>query len=273
MQPNYADLISLVRQAGAAVLEIYNRSDYTVVEKEDESPLTEADLAANEILVHGLPNLTSSPLPIISEEAHLPSIEERAEWQRFWLIDPIDGTKEFIERSGDFTINVALIENGEPVFGMIYVPVTGECFYGGDGKAFLKIGEEPAISLKASSVLQRIREKEAIRIMSSKRHGAEEVSRLCENLQEKLAPVQKVAVGSSLKLAYVAAGKGELYPRFGNVSEWDIAAGHAILKAVGGDILNMQYESINYQPKPQLIVPGFYAVGDRSFDWRPFLLT
>lgn len=273
MQPNYADLIALVRRAGDAVLEIYNRSDYTVIEKADETPLTEADLAANEIIMHGLPKLTSTHIPIISEEAKLPDLEERTNWDRFWLIDPIDGTKEFIERSGDFTINIALIEQGEPVFGLIYVPTTDECFYGGDGKAFLKIGDEPAVSLKTSSVLKRIRQKENLRIMSSKRHGADEVSRLCESLQERLAPIQKVAIGSSLKLAYIASGRGELYPRFGNVSEWDIAAGHAIIKAVGGDILNMQYESINYHPKPQLIVPGFYAVGDTSFDWRPFLMT
>lgn len=273
MQPKYAEVIALARQVSEAVLEIYNRSDYTVVEKADESPLTEADLAANEILTHGLRQLTSTPLPIISEESQLPDLEERAQWPRFWLIDPIDGTREFIDRSGDFTINIALIEEGEPVFGLIYVPVSGECYYGGEGKAFLKMGDEPAVKLKPSSVLKRIRDKQTLRIMSSKRHGTEDVSRLCENLQEKLADVQKVAVGSSLKLAYVAAGKGELYPRFGNVSEWDIAAGHAILKAVGGDVLSMQYESVHYRPKPQLIVPGFYAVGDTSFDWRPFLLT
>jgi len=273
MQPNYADVIALARKAGAAVLEIYHRSDYTVVEKSDTSPLTEADLAANEILVHGLQHLTSPSIPIISEELELPNLEERKTWDRFWLIDPIDGTREFIERSGDFTINLALIEQGQPVFGLIYAPVTDECFYGGDGKAFVKIGNEPAVKLKPTSVLKRLREQQNLRILSSKRHGTEEVSRLSENLGERLGNVQKVAVGSSLKLAYVAAGQGELYPRFGNVSEWDIAAGHAILKAVGGDILNRQFEPIHYRPKPQLIVPGFYAVGDTSFDWRPFLLT
>lgn len=271
MQPNYADLIALARQAGEAVLNIYHRSDYTVVEKSDESPLTEADLAANEILIHGLKAIQD--IPVISEEGELPSFEIRDQWSRFWLIDPIDGTKEFIERSGDFTINIALIEQGEPEFGLVYAPITGECFYGGDGKAFLKVKDQPAYAIKPSSVLQRIRTQEDLRILSSKRHGVDQVTRLCENLEEKLAPVQKVAVGSSLKLAYIASGRAELYPRFGNVSEWDIAAGHALIKAVGGDLLNAQYEPINYKAKPQSIVPGFYAVGDTSFDWRPFLLT
>lgn len=271
MQPNYADLIALARKAGKAVLDIYSRSDYTIVEKSDTSPLTEADLAANEILLHGLKSI--GDFPIISEEQPLADLEERKTWERFWLVDPIDGTREFIERSGDFTINIALIEDNKPVFGLIYVPVTDECFYGGDGKAFLKQGEEPATSLKPSSVLQRIRDQETLRIVSSKRHSTDQEARLADNLHEKLAPVQKIAVGSSLKLAYLAAGKADLYPRFGNVSEWDIAAGHAILKAVGGDIMDMQYEPMNYHPKPQLVVPGFYAIADTSFDWRPFLLT
>ena len=139
MQPNYADVIELAKTAGDAILAIYNRSDFTtVVEKDDQSPLTEADLAANQILCKGLPSIID--VPVISEETTLPDQETRAQWERFWLVDPLDGTKEFIDRNGEFTVNIALIENGEPIFGLIYIPVTGECFYGGDDKAFRKNG-------------------------------------------------------------------------------------------------------------------------------------
>lgn len=271
MQPNYAAVIELARTAGAAILEIYNRSDYTVVEKADDSPLTEADLAAHHIINNGLSSIID--LPIISEEADIPTQEQRAQWQQFWLVDPLDGTKEFIDRQGEFTINIALIEEGQPVFGLIYAPVTDECFYGGDGKAFCKIGDEPAITIKASNPNVQIGEYDRIRVLGSKRHGTDTLHRLCDKLEHRVASVERIAVGSALKLAYLASGQGEVYPRFGNVSEWDIAAGHAILRCVGGDILSLQYESIKYGHKPSMIVPGFFALGQIDFDWRTLLLS
>jgi len=271
MQPNYAAIIELAKQAGDAILEIYNRSEYTVVEKEDESPLTEADLAAHHIIDAGLPGILD--VPIISEEAATPDKELRSQWKQFWLVDPLDGTKEFIDRHGEFTINIALIEEGEPVFGLIYAPVTDECFYGGDGKAFCKIGDEPAIPIKASNPNLQIGEHERIRVLGSKRHGTENFARLCEKLEQKVARVERVTVGSALKLGYLASGQAELYPRFGNVCEWDIAAGHAILRCVGGDILSLQYEHLTYGNKPTMIVPGFFAIGQVDFDWRTLLLS
>ncbi len=207
---------------------------------------------ANTILEAGLKDIID--IPVISEETELPEQEERAQWPRFWLIDPLDGTKEFIDRNGEFTVNIALIEQGEPVFGLIYVPVTDQCY----GKAFLKVGEEPASLLKTISPLKRIRERDSINLYASRRHATEQLVHLCNRLEEKLAQVQLVALGSSIKLAYLAAGQGDIYPRYGNVSEWDIAAGHAILRCVGGDILSKQYESFQY---------------GRDFDWRPLLLT
>ena len=271
MQPNYANLIQLARKAGEAILEIYNRGDFTVIEKHDASPLTQADITSNTILEEGLKQILD--IPVISEETQLPEQEERAQWPRFWLIDPLDGTKEFIDRNGEFTVNIALIEQGEPVFGLIYVPVSDHCYYGGDGKAFLKVGEEPASLLKTISPLKRIRENDSIHLYASRRHASEQLVPLCNRLEEKLAQVQLVALGSSLKLALLAAGEGDVYPRYGNVSEWDIAAGHAILRCVGGDILSKQYESIQYGRKPSMIVPGFFAVSYVDFDWRPLLLT
>ena len=271
MEPNYAAVIELARKAGAAILEIYNRSEYTVVEKSDESPLTEADLAAHHIINDGLPDILN--VPVISEEADIPAQAERANWSHFWLVDPLDGTKEFIDRHGEFTVNIALIENGLPVFGLIYAPVTDECFYGGNGKAYCKIGDEPAARLHASNPNEQIGELNQIRVFASKRHGTEALSRLCDKLEHKVASVKRIAVGSALKLAYLASGQGEVYPRFGNVSEWDIAAGHAILRCVGGDVLSLQYESIRYGHKPSMIVPGFFAVGQIDFDWRTLLLS
>jgi len=271
MQPNYAAVIELAKQAGVAILDIYNRSEYTVVEKADESPLTEADLAAHQIISQGLPSILD--VPVISEEADTPSQEQRAQWQQFWLVDPLDGTKEFIDRHGEFTVNIALIENGQPVFGLIYAPVTDECFYGGEGKAFCKIGDEPATVIRASNPNTQIGEFNRIRVLGSKRHGTQTLNRLCDKLEQKVASVELISVGSALKLAYLASGRGEVYPRFGNVSEWDIAAGHAILRCVGGDILSLQYEHIKYGHKPSMIVPGFFAVGQVEFDWRTLLLS
>ncbi|MFT5592229.1 MAG: 3'(2'), 5'-bisphosphate nucleotidase [Oceanicoccus sp.] len=271
MQPNYAAIIELARTAGAAILDIYNRSEYTIIEKADDSPLTEADLAAHHIINDGLPTILD--VPIISEEADIPEQTLRAHWKQFWLVDPLDGTKEFIDRHGEFTVNIALIENGEPVFGLIYAPVTDECFYGGNGKAFCKIGDGHAVRLHASNPNEQIGGLKQLRVFASKRHGTEALSRLCDRLEHRVASVQRIAVGSALKLAYLASGKGEVYPRFGNVSEWDIAAGHAILRCVGGDIVSLQYERIYYGHKPSMIVPGFFAVGQIDFDWRTLLLS
>ena len=270
MQPSYAEVIELARITSEAIMAIYDRSQYTIVEKHDTSPLTEADIAANEILQIGLKSIID--IPIISEEANTPDQEVRTQWPRFWLIDPLDGTKEFIDRNGEFTINIALIEQGEPTFGLIYVPVTGECFYGGDGKAFLKIGDEPAIGIKPCNPNSQIRENGVVRVLASRRHALEKMDELCVRLEDKLSSVQRINVGSALKLAFLASGQGDVYPRYGNVSEWDIAAGHAILRAVGGDILSRQYEPIVYGKGQSMIVPGFFAMGYIDFDWRPLLL-
>ena len=271
MQPNYAEVIALAKQAGTAILEIYQRSAYTVIEKQDTSPLTLADILSQNLLSTGLKDICD--IPIISEEANVPAQDVRAQWPRFWLIDPLDGTKEFIDRNGEFTINIALIEDGEPVFGLIYAPVSDECFYGGDGKAFLKVGHEPATLLKASRPNIQIYEQDSLRVLSSRRHATDQLGNLCKRLEEKIATVRRIPIGSALKLAYLANGQAELYPRFGNVSEWDIAAGHAILRCVGGDILTRQYQAIKYGRQPSMIVPGFYALGSVDFDWRPLLLT
>lgn len=271
MQPNYQRVIDLAKQAGAAILDIYHRSEYTAVEKLDSSPLTEADIAANRILTLGLKAILD--FPIISEEADVPELSEREQWPQFWLIDPLDGTKEFIDRNGEFCICIALISHGEPVFGLIYSPVTDECYYGGEDKAYLKIGEAAAIRLRASKPTKQIREAGKLRIFASKRHSTPNLERLIDRLEEKVATVSRVDVGSALKIAFVAAGQGELYPRYGNVSEWDIAAGHAILRCVGGDILSLQYEPIRYGRKRSMIVPGFFAIGCIDFDWRPLLIA
>ncbi|EAT11051.1 3'(2'),5'-bisphosphate nucleotidase CysQ [Bermanella marisrubri] len=272
MQPNYEAVMRLAKLAGEAIITIYERSDYTTVtEKEDNSPLTDADLAANQIICDGLQSIAD--IPIISEEAHIPDQEVRKQWQRFWLVDPLDGTKEFIDRNGEFTVNIALIEEGQPTFGLIYAPVLDTFYYGGDDKAYMKKGDEPAVSIKPSQPLSQIRESNTIRMFVSRRHTDDQMELLRDRLEEKLAHVAAIPLGSSLKIAQLANGEGELYPRFGNVSEWDIAAGHAILRAAGGEILSRQFEGIEYGRKPSMIVPGFFAVGSIDFDWRPILLT
>ncbi len=271
MQPNYAEVIALAKQAGDAILEIYNHSAYTVVEKNDSSPLTNADIAAHNILEAGLKKIRD--IPVISEESDTPSKEERDNWTQFWLIDPLDGTKEFIDRNGEFTVNIALISNHEPIFGLIYAPVTDEVFYGGNDKAYCIVGNQAPKRLKASNPSLQVRQDKHIRVFGSRRHATEQLELLCDRLRERLSQVELISVGSALKLAYLADGQAELYPRFGNVSEWDIAAGHAILRCVGGDILTRQYEPMKYGHKPSMIVPGFFALGSVDYDWRPLLLS
>ncbi|TKB50021.1 3'(2'),5'-bisphosphate nucleotidase CysQ [Ferrimonas sediminicola] len=218
--------------------------------KGDRTPLTEADLASHRVLVEGLSRLTPV-LPILSEESGVPEWEVRRRWSRYWLLDPIDGTKEFIARNHEFTVNVALIEGGRPVLGVVVAPALGQCFSGGPALgAWLSQGaERVALSVVSRAAVPRV--------VCSRSHPSPEL----EAWLAPLGQVERVAVGSSLKLCLLAQGKADLYPRLGPTSEWDIAAAHAVLIGAGGSLSQLDGGELLYNAKASLLNPHFVARG------------
>ena len=227
MQTIQNQILEVARKAGAEILEIYNDTELSKVvdHKADDSPLTLADKASNEIIIEGLKSLDTN-YPILSEEEVHASYEERKNWDTFWLVDPLDGTKEFINRNGEFTVNIALIEKGKPVMGVIYVPVTDVMYWGFEQGAFIKRGKTETEVLRVNSSFEN---RIAVR---SKSHASEEE----EVVLEKYKVTNSISVGSSLKFCMVAEGKADVYYRHGPTMEWDIGAGQAILEAAGGKV-------------------------------------
>lgn len=243
------DVIDIAREAGELVMQVY-RSDFDVRGKLDASPVTEADERAEALILLALAALTPH-IPVISEEAatagQVPEIG-----QRFWLVDPLDGTREFIHRNGEFTVNIALIDNGEPVLGVVLAPALERLFAGGRGcGAFIeRAGQRQPIECRAVS-------EEGLDIVASRSHGdAEALEKFLE--RRKVRSLKNA--GSSLKICLVAAGEADLYPRLGRTMEWDIAAGHAVLLAAGGEICTLAGDVLRYG-KAGLDNPHFYARG------------
>lgn len=241
---------AIARQAGGAILDIYD-GDHGVEYKDDKSPLTAADKAAHEVIVAGLKELTPD-IPILSEEGKDIPYEERQKWPRFWLVDPLDGTKEFIKRNGEFTVNIALIEGQKPVFGVVYVPVLDTLYWGGKGQgAFKKVGQGTP---EAISVRQPDAER-GLTVVMSRSHPSPEL----EEYLKSINVADALSVGSSLKLCAVAEGRADLYPRLGPTMEWDTGAGQAVVVAAGGTVNKMNGESLEYN-KETLLNP-FFIVG------------
>ena len=259
-------LLDIVRAAGEEVLAVY-RSDFAVRSKADDSPLTEADLRAHGVIAKGL-NALRPVLPILSEESQAPAFAERRRWQRYWLVDPLDGTREFIERNGEFTVNIALIENGAPVLGLVGVPAQGVVFVG-DCRSARRRASRFHAGRRTTLRARRMRG-DAIRVVASRRHGGERLAGYLETLASRFR-VSRTPVGSSLKLCVLAEGKADLYPRLGPTSEWDIAAAHAVLRAAGGDVMRCDGGVFAYNAKESLLNPDFLAVADPSFPWREHL--
>lgn len=255
--------------AGEAILKVYHSHQGPTVEtKADHSPVTNADVAANRILTSALASLLPDT-PVLSEESNIPSYAERRQWHRYWLVDPLDGTKEFISRNGEFTVNVALIEEGEPVLGVVHVPVTNVTYTGGRGLGASKKEGEQRQRIGARA-LSSDRE-ESVTLALSRRHQGPSLSQFLEHLEEELGPLQTKPVGSSLKFCMVAEGRADLYPRFGPTSEWDTAAAQAIVEAAGGLVVDKHFKPLRYNAKEGLINPEFFAVGDPQFRWRSLL--
>lgn len=223
MSINLEKLIQLAEEAGKEILKFYDDT-IEVSYKGDDSPFTKADLAAHNVIVKGLKELTPT-IPIISEESGVPDYEERKQWDRFWLVDPLDGTKEFIKRNGEFTVNIALVENSVPVLGIVNVPVKQITYYGEKKTgAFKRSADNEAVQL---DVAPYDFEKDA-RIMVSRSHGDDTTKQKLAKLGVTVS--EEVPSGSSLKFCLLAEGKADLYPRFGPTMEWDTAAADAVYR-------------------------------------------
>lgn len=248
------ELIEIAIAAGKATLEIYEQ-DFEVIQKADDSPLTLADQKSNTVIIEGLKQLTvGSDLPIISEETKLLPYEERKDWDFFWLIDPLDGTKEFIKKNGEFTINIALVEKNTPVVGVIYVPVKEVTYYAvaGEGAFMIDAGGN-----KSKLELRDIKDIDELLIVASRSHSSPEVEAYVEEKKKQFAKVNYVAAGSSLKFCLLAEGKADVYPRLAPTMEWDTGAGHIIAKEAGAEVL-VYGESYELQyNKENLLNPHF----------------
>jgi 3'(2'), 5'-bisphosphate nucleotidase len=244
-------VMRIARRAGAAIMEVYHSGDSGETSKADNSPLTLADLAAHRIIVEELAGLTPD-IAILSEEAADIAYPVRSQWTRYWLVDPLDGTREFIKRNGEFTVNIALIESGEPVLGVVYAPVLDVCYYGARGSgAFVQRGNAAAqpIAVKPHTA------GETIRVVASRSHSDART----EALLKQLGDCQCISMGSSLKLCLVAEGEAHFYPRLGPTMEWDTAAAHAVVNAAGGIVCNLAGEELRYN-KVDLHNPEFLVL-------------
>ncbi len=244
-------------RAGVAIMEIYkDESKFKVEQKSDDSPLTAADQAANAVIVAGLEKLDVS-FPIISEENKLVDYEIRKNYERFWLVDPLDGTKEFIKRNGEFTVNIALIEDQEPIFGVVYVPATVETYWGvkGEGSWY-----SDGIKTNKLDTTRYSKDQQGVRVVCSRSHINEETQQLMAGLNQP----EIVSRGSSLKFLIIAKGDAELYPRIGPTMEWDTAAAHIVLTEAGGTVTEYQSDGPLLYNKENLLNPYFIASAAQS---------
>jgi 3'(2'), 5'-bisphosphate nucleotidase len=254
-------VIALAQEAGVAILEVYHRDGAMSVERKgDDSPLTEADTRSHAVIVAGLAALTPE-IPVVSEEdgQALGATEEQRGW--YWLVDPLDGTKEFVKRTGEFTVNIALIHEGAPVFGVVHAPVLDSTWIGDRSGAELRRGSDrtPIGSASAPAL-------EALRLVASRDHAGEGVRALLARLPDAAT----LSMGSSLKFCLVAEGRADLYYRDGPTMPWDTAAAHAVLAAAGGEVYATSGEPLRYL-SPRMLNPHFVAVGDRAFPWASLL--
>lgn len=241
MQAYRNTAVNAAIEAGHAILEIYHSGDFDVSIKGDDSPLTRADLASHDVIMR---HLIPTSIPVLSEEGRDIPFEERGEWRELWVVDPIDGTKEFIKRNGEFTVNIALVRDGVPVLGVIYVPVTGELYVGTADEGAIKAmcpasaQAEAQSAINGGSAIPLAKGDRPYTVVASRSHMSEETALFVEELRKEQGEVALISKGSSLKLCMVAEGKADCYPRFAPTMEWDTAAGQAICMAAGFDVID-----------------------------------
>jgi 3'(2'), 5'-bisphosphate nucleotidase len=249
-------LMDIAREAGDAILEIYgDESRFDQVDfKADDSPLTLADQASHNVIVDRLQSVSPN-IPSLSEEGKHLSYEERSQWTRFWLVDPLDGTKEFITRNGEFTVNIALVENGSVVMGCVHVPVQNVTYVAAKGEgAYVKKGDEEAVRIHADELDMSAK---GLRLVCSRSHMSKDVEEYVQQFKEP----ELVSMGSSLKLVLVAEGKADIYPRLGPTMEWDTAAAQIVVEEAGGTVINHETSTPLVYNKENLLNPYFVVFG------------
>ncbi len=254
-------IVKIGRRAGERILEIYE-TDFAVEQKEDRTPLTKADLASHTTILQSLTELTPD-IPILSEESTEIPFSERSNWHRYWLVDPLDGTKEFVKRNGEFTVNIALIEGDRAVVGLVHAPVIGVTYYAARGTGAFRIsgdGDPAPIKVRKPA-------SDPVVVAGSRSHAG-------DRLQEYLAALgdyELVSMGSSLKSCLVAEGKADLYVRLGLTSEWDTASAQCVVEEAGGRVTRTDLSQLLYNTKDSLLNPEFFVFGDDSRDWSQYL--
>ena len=248
------DICNIAILAGDEILHFYNK-DIAVTHKDDSSPLTKADLASNKFIIDSLHSLDSD-IPILSEES-LVDWHTRKNWSKYWLVDPLDGTKEFIKKNGEFTVNIALIENNNPILGAIFAPAKSTLYFAQKGFGSFSLHTKIELnSLDEAKKITVTEQSNIVRVIGSRSHSNNTFTNW---VNEKFPKAEIIQAGSSLKFCLIAAGDADIYPRFGPTSEWDIAAGHIILNEAGGKILTLENKEINYNEKENVLNPEFIA--------------
>lgn len=254
-------VIEIARDAAARILEVYD-TEFAVKSKDDDTPLTKADLAAHRTIVEGLGELTPD-VPVLSEESARRPFSERAAWNRYWLVDPLDGTREFVKRNGEFTVNIALIEDHRPTLGVVQAPVTGVVFHGCAGAgAFRRERDAEPVPIACRPLPDG-----PIVVAGSRSHSGKRLA----GYLEALGPHRLISMGSSLKLCLVAEGRADLYVRLGKTSEWDTAAAQCVVEAAGGAVTDTAMRPLRYNAKKSLLNPEFFVFGDDRRDWSQYL--
>ncbi|MDX2498434.1 MAG: 3'(2'),5'-bisphosphate nucleotidase CysQ [Desulfobacterales bacterium] len=269
------------KDAGRAILDVY-RQDFDISYKDDHSPLTLADQRSHNIIVSHLSDVSGERLPILSEEGRSISYQQRRRWKYFWMADPLDGTKEFIKKNDEFTVNIAQIHQNRPILGVIYVPVKDVFYFAGDGLGayrmdnsdILAIGTDRPVKNDSARVLETIlarsiklpddnhrfeKKDSQITIVGSRSHATKELEAFIENMRKKHEQVEFISAGSSLKLCLVAEGRADIYPRLGPTMEWDTAAGQVIVEQARGSVLNYEVDEPLRYNKKNLLNPWFIA--------------
>ena len=254
------ELLNIAIDSGREILKIYD-NEIIINSKEDKSPITQADINSNNLIVNRLKKLEPN-IPILSEES-LVSWENRKDWNTYWLIDPLDGTKEFINRNGEFTVNISLIENNHPIFGIIYSPAKSILYYALKNNGCYKLKTNSNLSTLKDFIKININKgkNSTTKVIGSRSHASKDFRHWVEN---KFSNFELITIGSSLKFCILAEGKADIYPRLGPTSEWDIAAGHIILEEAGGKLKTIDNKDILYNTKEDILNPHFIAYGKLS---------
>jgi 3'(2'), 5'-bisphosphate nucleotidase len=257
------DIVRIAQEAGEKILGVYHTADFNVEMKADNSPLTRADLASHEHIVGRLEALTPD-IPVLSEESQNISYQERSQWSRFWLVDPLDGTKEFIKRNGEFTVNIALVENGQAVLGVVHTPALGITYYAAKGKGAFR--HENGVSNPITVQKEVL---DTLNVVASRSHAGQETQDLLAKLAKDYT-VNLVSKGSALKLCLVAEGAAHFYPRLGPTMEWDTAAAQCVAEGAGALVTDINGATLTYN-KENLLNPFFMVNGVRGLEWTKYL--